>query len=198
MASEAKDVGSAIMGALAVAGLERVIRRMWARAVAFGVASAAAEVGADVEFDPENPRMAAMLAGIGDRITGIDNTTRARVQGYIERAVREEMTPAALARLIASDPSGAFSAARAMTIARTETATALARGSVHGWRKSGRVTEVTIYDGADCTWPTGHGGAPLANGRVVTLDEYEANPVAHPNCVRAASAVVRLAPRPSP
>jgi hypothetical protein len=47
------------------------------------------------------------------------------------------------------------------------------------------VRHVTIFDGAACGW-LDHEDPDKANGKVVSVDEFEANPYAHPNCVRSA------------
>lgn len=69
-------------------------------------------------------------------------------------------------------------------IARTELSIAQAEGHVEAFREDG-VEEVVIYDGdydEECQ---------EANGQIWTLEEYEAEPIAHPNCVRAARPLTR-------
>lgn len=176
---------SRLVDAVSTAGLSAVMRKLWARSLAESVARSAADVGADVAFDPNNERMKAILTRVAERITSIDDTTRERVKGYVARGQDEGMSPGELADLVETDPSGAFSAARAEMVARTESANAYAAGSALGWSEAG-VTQVVIMDGEGCSWPDGHGQAPYADGMVVDLDEYEANPIAHPNCQRAA------------
>ncbi len=78
----------------------------------------------------------------------------------------------------------AFSAARAETIARTETGFAYNRGTISGYRQTGLVQQVEVLDGdydEECQ---------AANGQVWTLEEAEANPLEHPNCVRSFSPIV--------
>jgi len=72
---------------------------------------------------------------------------------------------------------------RADMIARTETSLAAAGGQVAGFRDSG-IQYVQITDGEnfdpECV---------AADGAIWTLDDYEANPLQHPNCGRSATAL---------
>lgn len=107
----------------------------------------------------------------------IDETTRAAVRELVAEAVREGWSVEDFADEL--EESGVFGDARARMIARTELAIAEARGHVASFREAG-VEEVVIYDGdsdPECQ---------EANGQTWTLEEYEANPVEHPNCVRDA------------
>lgn len=175
---------SKVVDAVSTTGLAGVLRKMWARSLAEAVTRAAADVGADVTFDPSNERMKAVLARVAERIKGIDDTTRERVKGYVAQGQEAGMSPGELANLIKADPSGAFNAARALTISRTEGATAYAAGSVLGWSEAG-VAQVVIQDGEGCGW-TEHDDPDLADGSIRDLDDYEANPIGHPRCTRSA------------
>lgn len=145
---------------------------------------ASSVLGVIVPYDVDAPGMQAVFDAVGERIKDIDAVTRDRVQGYLNIARSEGWTPAELAKHIEADESGAFNRARAELIARTETALVYAGGSAAAYRASGRVEKVVIFDGEGCGW-TGHEDPDLADGSVRTLDEYEANPLAHPNCERA-------------
>lgn len=79
---------------------------------------------------------------------------------------------------------------RAETIARTETKTAQNRASVSAYRKSDVVAALRCFDGAGCGW-TGHKDPNKANGRVVSFEDAERHPLAHPRCVRSFAPVVR-------
>jgi hypothetical protein len=75
-------------------------------------------------------------------------------------------------------------------IARTEAAVTFNRSSAALMRDAA-VTEVDILDGdedEDCA---------DANGSRWPLDEYEANPIGHPNCTRIGMPVIELPAPPS-
>lgn len=171
--------------------LSRLLTGLWLAAMARSYSRVSDQVGEEVKPDPKGPTARRLTKLAARQITAIEETTRARVAGYVERAVSEGMSPQQLAKLIREDPSGAFGRSRATTIARTETAMAYAHSSVGGWRDSGRVDKVIIFDGPDCGWGD-HDDGDLANGSIRTLDEYEANPIAHPRCVRSAAPALDL------
>lgn len=72
-----------------------------------------------------------------------------------------------------------FDDARAELVARNEIALAMAGGKVAAF-KEGDVEYVYIYDG------DGDEACQEANGELWTVEEYEANPLEHPNCERDA------------
>lgn len=71
--------------------------------------------------------------------------------------------------------------ARALRIARSEAATNYNQGTLAGYKSRG-VTHVIVHDGDDA-------GAceecAAVNGEIWTVEEAAANPIEHPNCVRA-------------
>jgi hypothetical protein len=79
---------------------------------------------------------------------------------------------------------------RAETIARTETKMAQNRSSTAAYRASDVVEALTCYDGDDCGW-TEHDDPNKADGMVVSFDEADEYPLAHPRCVRNFAPVVR-------
>lgn len=79
---------------------------------------------------------------------------------------------------------------RAETIARTETKTAQNRSSVEAYRASEVVEALKVWDGDDCGW-TDHEDPEKADGKVVSFDEADAYPLAHPRCLRSFGPVVR-------
>lgn len=166
--------------------LAKLLASLWSDAMVDSYGLVSDHVGEAVDPSKDTPARKRLMKLAAQQVTAIDETTRARVAAYVEKAVNDGMSPAKLARMIRDDPSGAFSPARAATIARTETAMAYAHGSVAGWRDSGRVDKVIIFDGDGCGWDE-HDDTDLANGSIRTLDEYESNPIAHPRCVRSAA-----------
>lgn len=174
--------------------LDSALVRLWTKGLADSHAFAIRVAGGPpLPFDPTTPAGKAIYREVADRIEGIEEETQARVRRYVARARLEGLSPEGLANLIRADPSGAFSRARARMISRTESGMAYNRGSLLGFRDSGRVTRVRVFDGDGCSWPDGHGGGPDADGMIVDLDEAEAHPLAHPNCVRGFAPVVESA-----
>lgn len=170
--------------------LRSVLLKAALRGLEAGHAIAMGATGASRQFNPDDPAMKRILDDVGDRITGIVDTTREKVRGYVELVVDREGSVNDIVTLLRADPSGAFSPARARMIARTESTNVLNRGSVAGYRASGRVSRVEVLDGPGCSWPEGHGDGDEANGMVVTLEEAEQYPSAHPHCVRAFSPII--------
>lgn len=78
---------------------------------------------------------------------------------------------------------------RSETIARTEVKTAQNKSAVANYRANPLVTGLQVFDGDDCGW-TSHDDPEKADGKVVTFDEADANPLAHPRCVRSFGPIV--------
>lgn len=197
VASRAAEGVATTAGLIAVSDLavvRDVLETAWHDAVVLGVDLSADAVGVDIATDPSAPWWHVMEQAADKRIKGIEAETMARVKSYVETGLHEGWSPSKLAGHIRDDPSHAFDQTRALVIARTETAYAYNLGSLAGYRESGRVERVEVMDGEECTWPEGHGDEPYADGMVVTVDEAEDAPLAHPNCVRAFSPVVGGAP----
>lgn len=142
-------------------------------------------------LDRERPAARDVYADLGDRIKGISQTTKERVQEYVRRNAEAGGNLDTLAKMIRDDPSGAFGRHRAMMIARTESATAWSRGSMLGWKDSGRVSKVRVFDGDGCGWSS-HDDSDKADGSIRDLDDVMGHETAHPNCVRSFAPVVDL------
>lgn len=143
-------------------------------------------VGMALPFRPGDAGVRAILDRAAERVTGIDETTRERLRTLVEASVDGGWSTGELAKAIRADESAAFGKARAEMIARTETGTVLNEATVAGYRASGRVTKVKVYDGDDDE------PCASANGATWDLDEAEANPLGHPNCVRSFTAIIDL------
>lgn len=132
--------------------------------------------------DPEERRAFGRIAARqGERITGIDETTRRMVRGALARSAEQgaSLHDTTLAvRNVISSPW------RSAMIARTELGFANAAANSMVWEEHG-VEFVEISDGINCGWSS-HNDPEHANGLVVTREEYEQTPLAHPNCVRLA------------
>lgn len=167
-------------------GLRERVAKLAARALAESYATAGLEAAVKLRPDFDDPHVKAILKDVAARVTKIEATTAERLNTYVARGIAEELTVQELARVIAADASGAFSRARAETIARSETSVVYNRGSVAGYRASGRVEKVKVHDGAD------DGGCAEANGAIWDLDFADDHPLEHPNCQRAFSAIVDM------
>ncbi len=145
------------------------------------------ELPVSVSFDVTNPRVQDTISGLAEKVRSVSDTTRQNIRDIIGTALAGEydenldrtVVPSyqEIARRI-REAGEIDSTSRSKTIARTETAVALNTGSLLAYRDAG-LEQVTVLDGDDdpeCS---------EANGSVWTLEEAEANPIAHPNCVRA-------------
>ncbi|HEY6021669.1 MAG TPA: phage minor head protein [Candidatus Paceibacterota bacterium] len=114
---------------------------------------------------------------------GLTATTEAALRSVIGEAVISGSSAAELSKMIQA--MGGFGKARAMTIARTELATAHVQGNVQGWRETGMVEgKEWIMGDLHDTEDECDRNASLG---AIDLDtEYENGvlfPPAHPNCV---------------
>lgn len=134
----------------------------------------AAQLG--IQFELDDPLTREFLRTSGAQIQGITDVTRSEIQeallaGQAEFESLRELTDRIL-------KLGAFSAARARVIARTELGYATNAAALANYRASGVVIGVTVYDGdydAACQ---------AMNGTTYPLDK--APPLLqHPNCRRA-------------
>lgn len=138
-----------------------------------------------IDFGLSDKVLARLLDRVGTRIDGILATTRQDIADEIEQGLAEGLGAAALGDRI--EAATAFSELRAETIARTETATLLNQASAESYREYG-VETVQIIDG------DGDDECAAADGQEWTLDEWIANPIAHPNCVRDAAPILDHTP----
>lgn len=186
------STADALLARLSADELGGTIQRLWQTGAAGSLARALAAVGAPaLPFDPDTPEGRAIFERAAESVTKIDATTRAGLQSYVTRNRLAGGGPSELAALIRKDPSGLFKPARARTIARTEAAYADTRGSILGYRQSGRVKQVRVFDGDGCGW-TGHDDPDKAHGSIRDLDDVDGHELAHPNCRRSFAPVVEL------
>jgi len=138
--------------------------------------------GIDVAFDLENAFVQTVLDQLAKNVRGVADTTKDEIRALVGRQAEEGWSSEELARAIRQRGIVA-SRSRALTISRTETGTAYNLGSTAAYRTAG-VTHVSVLDGEDDE------ACAAANGQIWTLDEAEASPLGHPNCVRAFSPLV--------
>lgn len=152
----------------------------------------AAQLGAEVslsgleaELDESDPFVSKFMTSyIGERITQLQGTTKDRVIDLIRDALDdgdETETPQKLGKAILDTVSETFSGYerwRADRIGRTETGFGFNQGTVLAADQEG-FEQVDVTDGdsdPECE---------EANGAVWSIDDALANPLEHPNCVRA-------------
>jgi hypothetical protein len=170
--------------ALLVDATADVIRRLWAmgfREAAFGLLDANFEVPFSAAADYAETRA-------GWLVKETDGVTRDRIRAVIAETLgptlnNPDVSTPTLAAAIEAEFTD-MADWRARTIAATETAYAAAAGQVSAFKEGG-VEEVLISDGDEFDEP-----CVEADGQIWTVAEYEANPLEHPNCSRAAIPII--------
>lgn len=165
------------------ARLARAARPYHGEAIGQALATISEDLGqADLPARAERPA-ADLLQDLGQRIGSVNDTTRARLAGIIREGLaagesREQI--AARIQQVMTD----WTPARSLTVARTEIASALNRGTIVAWETSGTVSGVRVRDG------DGDERCAAANGQTWTLAQASAEPLGHPNCVRSFSPIM--------
>jgi SPP1 gp7 family putative phage head morphogenesis protein len=154
-----------------------MLKRMTARATAYAEERAAELVGMRL-VDGE-------LVANPDAAMSIAETTRTMLRGLIADAMEQGLSNDELGGAIRD--AAAFSADRAETIARTETATADTQGTIAGWRESGVVGGLQWLAAPDCC-----DECQEMDGEIVPLDDGfpDGDPPLHPNCRCTVTAVL--------
>ncbi len=181
-----EDLGLDIDGELTTAMLAA-----FKRAAELGLTEVGLSIDAEITEQLDEAAAAFALDRGGELIKDLAGTTEEAMEALIERGVREGMSVDMLADEV--EKLGAFGAARAEMIARTELAFAHVRGNVEGWRQSGEVVGKRsilgdLHDEEDeCD--------EAAEAGVVGLDEEFAPglmfPPYHPRCVCDISVALR-------
>ncbi len=156
----------------------------WFQGTVHGAAAAASEAAGHA-WRSDDPWLEAFgRRYVADRVTQLSDTTkerlRAAIAGEFGRAADAGTAPdvrGVLAREFAE-----FSASRALTIARTETAMALNFGAAASYRQQG-YNYVQISDG------DGDEPCALADGQIWSIEYFMANALEHPNCERSAQPI---------
>lgn len=140
----------------------------------------------ETPFSLKNPAVERILETSGQNVKDITETTKQSIQDVLVRGRDQGWSIQQLVDGVGDLP-GLRSVVeetykgRAQTIARTELGTAQNSASVVRYRAAGR-THVKVFDGG------GGDSDDICNGlnnTVQTMDWAEANPLQHPNCVRA-------------
>jgi SPP1 gp7 family putative phage head morphogenesis protein len=140
-----------------------------------------------VEFDVTDPNVKKAIDKLATRIRGVADTTKDSIRSTVSKALEGEYNEGAGRVIIPSNKEIAKrireqgdidSESRALTIARTETATGLNLGHTFAYEDAG-VDQVEVMDGDDDE------DCAAANGQIWSLDDARDNPIAHPNCTRS-------------
>lgn len=135
-------------------------------------------------WNPKDPFTTEFMTQyVGERITQLVGTTKDRVTRIVRDTLAESggLTSTELGGLLQAaveDLGDEMARYRGNLIARTEAAIVANHGTVLGIRQAGG-EKVDVFDGTDdevCA---------LANGDTWTIDQALADPIGHPNCVRA-------------
>jgi HK97 family phage portal protein len=155
--------------------------------------AASAFLGVDLRFDLANPRIRDVADKLGQRVSGINETTRADLARLVTDSLHEGVSMNELADRIQAQFDG-YGEGRALTTARSESQVAYNSASVLGYRESGLVSDAELFDNPD------HGdyggdedGLTCAerNGLVVPLAGVETHiNGTHPNCILAVAPVL--------
>jgi len=169
----------------------RAVLERWAVVMGDAAYSALGEqLGVELTFDLAAASTKGVRARIGLNVTSITDTLLEALRSRVEAAIAGGLS---VEQLVAGTDAvrglRELFGNRAQTIALTETATAYNLAASAGYRESGLIDEVEVYDGEECGW-TEHDDPDLADGSTRTLDEADDYPTAHPNCQRAFGPVV--------
>jgi hypothetical protein len=172
------------------AQLRKILGRWYVEMGDAAYAALGGGLGIELSFDLEAASTAAVRHLIGVNVTSITSTTREELRNRVEDAIARGLS---IEQLVTGTDTVQglrdLFGSRAQTIALTETATAYNATSVVGYRESGLIDEVEVFDGPECGW-TEHDDPDLADGSTRTLAEADDYPTAHPNCQRAFGPVV--------
>lgn len=162
--------------------LAKLMRPLYVLLFEEAASDAETQLGIDASFTLDNPYVQDELKNLAKLIRRVAETTKDEIRALVGRQADEGWSVDQLAAAILERGEIA-SKTRAATIARTESGTGYNLGSVTAYRVAG-LTHVDVLDG-DEDEP-----CKSANGARWTLDEAQANPLGHPNCIRAFLPVV--------
>jgi hypothetical protein len=161
----------------------RMIETVWTDVVG-------AQVGRRVDFDLNARGVRRILGKVGTKITQINRGSQERIASRVAAVIESSSNADRLERGLRDLlRSWGETGGRAHIIALTESGFAYNYAATEGYRESGLVESVQVYDGPDCGW-TEHDDPDLADGSTRTLEEAEEYPLSHPHCQRAFAPVV--------
>jgi len=170
--------------------LEDLLKKYYAQVLELSWEVWNVSLGVHVAFDLEDPTVAKILALAGTRVKDIHETTLQALRDVLQYGATQGWS---VDDLVRGDPAAGVRGIRdvvtetytnrARAIARTELGTAQNLAAVQRYREAG-VTKVEILDNGD---DDDDDACKVANGQVWSVDYFEAHPLEHPNCTRAAA-----------
>jgi len=149
-----------------------------------------AQVGRALDFDLNARGVRSVLSNVATRVTQINGASQEMIAQRVASEIERGSNPDVLERSVRDLLQGwGESGSRAHVIALTESGNAYNLAATNGYRESGLVEMVQVYDGPDCGW-TEHDDPDLADGSTRTLEEADLYPLSHPHCQRAFGPVV--------
>lgn len=167
--------------------LQKVAERTWADVTKAGVLS-------NISFESSEGLVLERLNQASARVKSINDLTRTRINTALQNGVNKGYSLRQIADGVPKDnfnglrqivrgiPGRPDAAKRARTIARTEVRWAQNQTTAVRYKASG-VSMVVIRDGDDDE------DCRAVDGTTQTIEWYESNPTAHPNCTRGATPV---------
>jgi HK97 family phage portal protein len=138
-----------------------------------------------ITWGPNTPALWRWRNKLASQVTRVNDVTRGLIAEQVELGVARGYSVTQIANGFPKENypgiAGVFdeaTAARAETIARTETAY-LWNGATIGTYRTAGIGQVYVSDG------TGDSACDDANGSVWSLDRADSDPLGHPNCVRS-------------
>jgi HK97 family phage portal protein len=177
--------------------LDPIIRQLWTLMGETAAGETVSLLGlADdaVTWSVSNPWVHQVLSLVGQRVTGITETTRADIQRIVGEALTEGVTIDDLSQRLAGLYEETYRG-RSQTIARTESQVAYNEAAVASYEASGTVFEAELLDNPKHTTDPGSDGLTCAerNGLIVPLAQVRQHIAAeHPNGSLAIAPVVQL------
>lgn len=174
------------------AELTRILGRLYDLAgdTAYGVING--ELGTALSWDLANPHLTNVRALLAARVTSITDESRTAIQEIVSRGGIGGKTLDQIAADL-SETFASWSTGRSMTVARTESMYSYGVASLAGYRESGLVEQVQLFDNPDHDTDPGSDGLTCAqrNGLVVPLADAQKHIDAeHPNGTLAVGPVV--------
>lgn len=185
-------------------GLKRILDAQYATMTeAVWTDVVGAQVGTALSFDISARGVDRVMEKTATRVTQITEASQQMIRDRVASEVNSGSNADTLEKSIGDLlRSWGEDGGRSHIIALTESGFAYNYAATEGYRESGLVEMVNVYDGPDCGW-TEHDDPDLADGSLRSLDEADEYPLSHPHCQRAFGPVVlseptEEAPAPAP
>ncbi len=171
-------------------GLEDLLKRYYAQVLELSWEVWNVSLGVQTAFDLTDPLVTKILGLAGTRVKDIHETTLQALREVLQYGAEHGWS---VDDLVRGDPDAGVRgirevveqtyANRARAIARTELGTAQNLAAVQRYREAG-VSKVEILDNGE---DDDDDACKVANGQIWSVDYFEAHPLEHPNCTRAAA-----------